>query len=129
MPIFVLFQRIYGNNVAVVAAFLAAMSPFLARYSAHVRTEIPYLFLSTCALQLFHSGIKHRLWSRFFYGGLLAGLAYLTRPRGVGFLMVIPLALAIECWVRRDRQRARCVSAARSRCSDSWYSRLPTPST
>lgn len=101
LPIFVLLRRIYGNNVAVVAAFLAAMSPFVARYSAHVRTEIPYLFLSTCALLLFHSGIKHRLWSRFFYGGLLAGLAYLTRPEGVGFLMVIPLALGLECWSRR----------------------------
>jgi hypothetical protein len=31
-----------------------------------------------------------------FYGGLIAGLAYLVRPEGIGFLAIIPTALAVE---------------------------------
>jgi 4-amino-4-deoxy-L-arabinose transferase-like glycosyltransferase len=101
VPLFALLRRIYGTNVAVLASFLAAMAPFLARYSAHVRTEIPFIFLSTVALLLFHSGIRSRLWRDFFYGGLIVGLAYLLRPEAVGFLVVVPLALAIEWRIRK----------------------------
>jgi 4-amino-4-deoxy-L-arabinose transferase-like glycosyltransferase len=96
IPLFLLLRRIYGTHVAVVGAFLAAIAPFLARYSAHVRSESPFILLSTVALLLFHAAIKDRLWSRFFYGGLITGLAYLIRPEAIGFLAVIPAALLVE---------------------------------
>jgi hypothetical protein len=48
------------------------------------------------ALLLFHTAISDRLRSRFFYGGLIAGLAYLVRPEGIGFLAIVPAALAVE---------------------------------
>ena len=98
IPLFLLLRRIYGTNVAMVGVFLAAMAPFLARYSAHVRTESPFILLITVALLLFHTAIKDRSWNRFFYGGLIAGLAYLVRPEGVGLIVVIPVALVVEWW-------------------------------
>jgi 4-amino-4-deoxy-L-arabinose transferase-like glycosyltransferase len=103
-PLYVLCQRIYGENVAVVACLLAAISPYLARYSVDVRTESLFLLLSTAALVLFHQGIERSLRDRLFYGGLVAGLAYLVRPEAVGFLIIVPVTLAVRCWVNRDRR-------------------------
>ena len=98
IPLYLLLQRIYGTDVAVVGAFLAATAPFLARYSAHVRSESPFVLLITVALLLFCMAIKDRLRGRFFYGGLIAGLAYLMRPEGIAFLVIVPAALVVEWW-------------------------------
>jgi len=103
IPLYVLFRRIYGENVALAACFLAAIAPYLGRYSVHVRTESPFLLLSTIALVLFDQGMARRLWGRFFYGGLVAGLAYLVRPEAIGFLVVVPLTLGVRCWIQKNR--------------------------
>lgn len=96
VPLFLLLRRIYGTEAAVIGAFLAATAPLLARYSAHVRSESSFVLLITVALVLFYLAIKDRSWRRFFYGGLTAGLAYLMRPEGIGFLAIIPVALVAE---------------------------------
>jgi len=67
-----------------------------------VRTESPFFFLSTAALLLFYQGIERKLRSRFFYGGLLAGFAYLIRPEAIGFLIIVPVILGVRSWVKRD---------------------------
>lgn len=103
IPLFVLLKKIYGENVAMVACFLAAVAPYLARYSAHVRTESLFLLLSTLALLVFHQGIERVLLSRFFYGGLVAGLAYLVRPEAIGLLVIVPVTLGILCLIKRKR--------------------------
>jgi len=101
IPLYILFKGVYGEKVALLACFLAALSPHLARYSVHVRTESLFLFLSTLALILFYRGIESGVGSRFFYGGMVAGFAYLVRPEAVGFLAIVPLALAFRSWIRR----------------------------
>jgi len=103
IPLYALLKSMYGEKVALTACFLAAIGPYLARYSVHVRTESPYLLLSTIALLLLHRGIERSFWSHFFYGGLVAGLAYLVRPEAVGFLVIVPLTLAVRCWVKGDK--------------------------
>jgi 4-amino-4-deoxy-L-arabinose transferase-like glycosyltransferase len=103
LPLYVLCRRIYGEDLALIACFLAASAPFLARYSVHVRSESLFIFFTTLALVLFHRGIERALWDRFFYGGLIAGVAYLVRPEAIGFLAIIPAMLGIRCWVKKDR--------------------------
>lgn len=100
IPLYVLFKAVYGERAALLACFLAALSPYLARYSVHVRTESFFLFLSTLALALFHRGVVSVSLSRFFYGGLVAGFAYLVRPEAVGFLAIVPVTLALRSWVK-----------------------------
>ena len=100
LPLYVLFRQLYGEKAALVACFLVAVSPFLARYSVHVRTESPFLFLSTTALLLFHQGIERKSQGRFFLGGWVAGFAYLVRPEAVGFLAIVPAILAFQ-WLSK----------------------------
>lgn len=103
VPLYALLKSMYGEKVALTACFLVAIGPYLARYSVHVRTESPYLLLSTIALLLLHRGIERSFWGHFFYGGLVAGLAYLVRPEAVGFLVIVPMVLAVRCWVKGDK--------------------------
>jgi 4-amino-4-deoxy-L-arabinose transferase-like glycosyltransferase len=101
-PLYWIFREVFGEGPALIACFLAAISPFLALYSVHVRSESTYLFLSALAVYLFLSAIEtQRVWS-WFWGGVVAGYAYLVRPEAIGFLILIP-AVALLCWLSQKR--------------------------
>lgn len=101
-PLYWLFRELFGQRVALLACYLAGINPFLALYSVHVRTEIMYLFLSTLALYLFLIAIQRRLTGRFFWGGLVAGYAYLARPEAIGFVVIVPGVLLWRWLMQRD---------------------------
>ncbi len=98
-PLYRLFDEVYGARVAGIACLLAGLSPFLARYSVHVRTESPFLFFSALALYLFYQGSKRRRLSYFLCGGSVAGFGYLIRPEAVGFLVIVPAYLGF-LWLK-----------------------------
>jgi hypothetical protein len=102
-PLHALCSKIYGETVALVSCFLAAISPYLARYAIHVRTESPFFLLSILALLLFYRGMSQGKGSHFFYGGLVAGFGYLVRPEAIGFLAIVPVALMLAWWLERER--------------------------
>ena len=100
-PLFLLFRDAFGEAVGLIGCFLLALSPFLARYSAQVRTESVYFLLSAFALLLFFRGIELKNLPTLFYGGLVAGVAYLVRPEAVGFLLIIPSYLVFKWFCER----------------------------
>lgn len=87
-PLYGLLRRIYDARVARVALFFYALSPYVARLSLEVRTEIPYLFFSVLALYFFQRGLDQRAVRDFFLAGITSGFAYLTRPEGIGLAAV-----------------------------------------
>ncbi|MDH3444044.1 MAG: glycosyltransferase family 39 protein [Deltaproteobacteria bacterium] len=105
-PLFFLLRDVFDDRVAGIACLLASLSPFLARYAAHVRTESSYLFFLTLALMLLVQGIYKKRTSRFFQGGLVAGLAYLLRPEAIGLLIIIPGFLALRRFAQKERNWA-----------------------
>ena len=98
LPLYGLFRRVFDERAALLAAFLAAISPYLVLYSVHVRTESLYLFLSTTAIYLFLSAIDEQRLMRFFLGGLVAGYAFLVRPEAIGFFALVPVMLLAR-WI------------------------------
>lgn len=98
-PLHRLLDAIYGARVAGIACILAGLSPFLARYSVHVRTESSFLFFSVLALYLLYRGAKEHRLRDFLSGGLAAGFGYLIRPETIGFLVIVP-AYLIFIWLR-----------------------------
>jgi 4-amino-4-deoxy-L-arabinose transferase-like glycosyltransferase len=101
-PLYWIFAELFGERVALFACFLAAISPFLALYSVHVRSESTYIFCSVLALYLFLSAIeRQRRWA-WFWGGLVAGFAYLVRPEAIGFLVIIPVVTAIRWFLQKQ---------------------------
>lgn len=86
-PLYAMLKRIYNHRVASVAILFFALSPYLVRFSLHVRNESPYIFFLVLALYFFQRGMERgSLW--FFFTGVSASFAYLMRPEGIGMVMV-----------------------------------------
>jgi 4-amino-4-deoxy-L-arabinose transferase-like glycosyltransferase len=99
-PLYALLHSMYSKAVARVGCFLVALSPFLAMYSVHVRTESLFVFLAALALYIFHRGMERRKTTDFFVGGLLSGFAYLVRPEALGFVVLVPGVLLLLWWTQ-----------------------------
>jgi 4-amino-4-deoxy-L-arabinose transferase-like glycosyltransferase len=100
-PLYGLLRRIYSARVAMAALYFYALSPYAARLSLEVRTEVPYLFFSVLALYFLQRALDERARRDFFLAGASSGLAYLTRPEGIGLVAVGAIYLFY-----RERSRA-----------------------
>jgi 4-amino-4-deoxy-L-arabinose transferase-like glycosyltransferase len=115
VPLSLLARRIAGRPAGVATAWLAAVAPGLATMPQLRGTgsEAQYTLLVMSAVWLTVSAAdmagRPRL-VRVAGAGLLAGLAYLTRPEGL--FVSVPLFLAVAYVAVRDRDRARPVPAA-----------------
>jgi 4-amino-4-deoxy-L-arabinose transferase-like glycosyltransferase len=95
-PLFGIARDLYGDQVARIAASMAALHPVLIMLSATTWVEGPYLTLLT--ISVYHvnrtqcsSNIRHWL-----LGGTFLGLAYLTCPQAILFppaFLILLLAL------------------------------------
>jgi len=102
LPLYWIFRGMFDSKIALLACYLAAVSPFLALYSVHVRSESSYLFLATTAVYLLFNAIERRALSRFFFAGLVAGYAFLIRPEAIGVLLIVPAVLLLRSLVWRE---------------------------
>jgi 4-amino-4-deoxy-L-arabinose transferase-like glycosyltransferase len=99
-PLYWLLRDVFDERVALLACYLAGISPFMALYSVHVRTESAYLFFSTLALYVIATALERQDKTRFFLGGSVAGYAYLVRPEAVGLLAFVP-GILLFLWILR----------------------------
>jgi 4-amino-4-deoxy-L-arabinose transferase-like glycosyltransferase len=105
-------------RVAAAAAWLAALCPFVANYTATPLTEVLATFLTAAALLLLllalgpvETAPQHSESSRlFFLGAFLVGLGTLVRPETPLLLAAVGLVLCIR-W-RRVRDWPRLLRAA-----------------
>ncbi|MGE5218532.1 MAG: ArnT family glycosyltransferase [Chloroflexota bacterium] len=125
LPLYGLLRKVFGERVALIAALLAAISPYLVRYSVHVRTESLYLFLSTAAIYLFLRAIEERRLTRFFLGGLVAGYAFVVRPEAIGFVALIPLMLLARWVIWKDFSFTSVARSAAALCLGFFLFALP----
>jgi 4-amino-4-deoxy-L-arabinose transferase-like glycosyltransferase len=86
-PLFGLIRRLYGQKVALAALFFYAVSPYLARLSLHVRSEIPYIFFLVLALYFLQRGIDRGNLLYILVTGISTALATLIRSEGVGLVI------------------------------------------
>ena len=93
---YLLVGRVFGNKVAVVAAFLLSLYvPFTVR-AALVMSEVLFIFLLFLALYLVISAIQEHKVKYYVAAGAILGLASLTRPIAVFLpLILIPLLIMV----------------------------------
>src|SRR5262249_14602628 len=83
---YLLTREAFGSDeLALGAAVLIALHPATAAYSASVRTEAGYIFLTTTTCWLLLKSFKERRVLYAASGGIAAGLGYLYRTEAVGF--------------------------------------------
>ncbi len=91
LPVFYLGKEIFDERVGVLSAVIVAVHPYLNSFSGSVLTESTYYFLAAMiVLTGWYASQRGRSKEAILFG-LLASLAYLTRPEGIGFLIVFCL--------------------------------------
>lgn len=105
-----LFRRLWGASVALVAVFLYALDPFSKRYAALILSEdLATFFLVATAYAFTRAAQERNAWW-WAASGLLAGATILVRP---AFAIALPLGvLAALALTKASRRRRLEVASA-----------------
>ncbi|MGZ3512315.1 MAG: ArnT family glycosyltransferase [Thermodesulfobacteriota bacterium] len=88
LPLFYLIKEAIGQKEAILSALFYSFHPYLVTYSGMVLTEATYWGLFVPSVYFFWTGLKNeKVWSAML-SGLFLGLAYLTRPEGIGYVLI-----------------------------------------
>lgn len=88
LPVFFLTKNLFGKKTACLSAILIALYPVLAFSSTNVLTESTYMLLSISGIAVGWLALKKGSKILGLVTGLFFGMSYLTRPEGIGCLIV-----------------------------------------
>jgi hypothetical protein len=88
IPLFYLIKEMLGQKEALFSGLFYSIHPYLVTYSGMLLSEATYWCLMTFSIYFFWIGLRRKKGVSLFISGLFLGLAYLTRPEGIGYLLV-----------------------------------------
>ncbi len=106
---FVLARRFLGLIAGIIAGLLCAVYPVLVYFDGELLTESLFTFLTMLGILLVDSAGRGRKLHLWFGGGLVLGLALITRPT-IG--LFLPLAIVGAVMVSRRRLAVTAVLLA-----------------
>jgi len=106
-----LLRRAFGRDAAWLGALFLAVQPRAIEQSSDVQSDGLYLALFLAGALALWLALERRRAALAAWTGVLAGLAYLTRPEGIGIVLAGGLLLALEA-VRRRMPPGRAVALA-----------------
>jgi 4-amino-4-deoxy-L-arabinose transferase-like glycosyltransferase len=86
--LFVFLRGAFNRQLAWIGALLFAVHPYAVAHSADVQSDGLYTFLFLSAVALLWKSCRARSVGAALATGLVAGLAYLCRPEGLGVALV-----------------------------------------
>jgi len=96
VPLFYLIKEAVGQKEAIFSVLFYSFHPYLVTYSGMLLTEATYWGLLVLSVYFFWTGLKkEKLW-RMALSGFFLGLAYLTRPEGIGYVLVYLIWIIVE---------------------------------
>ena len=96
IPLFYLVKEAIGQKEAIFSALFYSFHPYLVTYSGMLLTEATYWGLLILSVYFFWTGLKkERVW-RMMLSGCFLGLAYLTRPEGIGYVLVYLIWIIVD---------------------------------
>jgi len=94
--IFVVARIYFGDTTAIIATALAAVNPFMIFVSGYLLTENLYIVLLLLCLWVLPTVASFAgSWRAIIVGGVLLGLASLTRPTGFTYALWVAAASVI----------------------------------
>ena len=107
IPLFYLVKEAAGQKVAIFSALFYSFHPYLVTYSGMLLTETTYWGLFVLSAYFFWTGLKNQKVWRAMLSGVFLGMAYLTRPEGIGYALVYLIwAVVYGClkgeWFKRS---------------------------
>jgi 4-amino-4-deoxy-L-arabinose transferase-like glycosyltransferase len=96
IPLFYLVKEAIGKKEAILSALLYAFHPYLVTYSGMLLTEATYWGFLILSVYFFWTGLKKEKVWRMALSGCFLGLAYLTRPEGIGYVLVYLIWIVVD---------------------------------
>ncbi len=96
IPLFYLVKEAIGKKEAIFSALLYAFHPYLVTYSGMLLTEATYWGFLILSVYFFWIGLKKEKVWRIALSGCFLGLAYLTRPEGMGYVLVYLIWIIVD---------------------------------
>ena len=89
-------KSVFDQKVAFVSSVILAFHPYAVRFSADIISESTYFFFFISAFGLGYFAITNRRLLLFSLTGVCSAFAYLTRPEGIGIIIVVVLFCALK---------------------------------
>ncbi len=102
IPVFYLVREAVGQKVAIFSALFYAFHPYLVTYSGMLLTEATYWGLLVLSVYFFWTGLKKEKVWRAMSSGFFLGLAYLTRPEGIGYVFVYAIWIIVDGGLKKN---------------------------
>ena len=96
IPLFYLVKEAVGRKEAIFSVLFYTFHPYLVTYSGMMLTEATYWGLLVLSVYFFWTGLKKESVWRTALSGCFLGLAYLTRPEGIGYALVYLLWIIVN---------------------------------
>jgi 4-amino-4-deoxy-L-arabinose transferase-like glycosyltransferase len=101
IPLFYLVKEAVGRKEAIFSALFCTFHPYLVTYSGMMLTEATYWGLLVLSVYFFWTGLKRdKVW-RMALSGFSLGLAYLTRPEGIGYILVYLAWIIVDGFLKK----------------------------
>lgn len=88
IPVYILAKELFGKTPALISTLLLALFPAIAFSATDALSESSYTLLSISGLTAGWFALKKRAIGLAALAGLFFGMAYLTKPEGLGYLGV-----------------------------------------
>ena len=93
-------KRVFDRKVSFVSAIVLAFHPYAVRFSADIISDSTYFFFFISALGSGYFAITNRKILLFVLTGICSALAYLTRPEGIGIIIIVAFWCALKDCVK-----------------------------
>lgn len=111
--LYLFLRDAFGSRIAWIGGLLLAVVPYAVRFSSDVQSDGVYLGFFLLGVALLWRALERGTAATALATGAMSGLAYLTRPEGVG-IVVVGVVLAVGRFPGRGwsgRQLARWLAA------------------
>ncbi|MGD8396211.1 MAG: glycosyltransferase family 39 protein, partial [Candidatus Eiseniibacteriota bacterium] len=116
-------RRIVSPRVAIAAGLVAALNPLALRFEGDLLVEGPFVVLVMLALHLQMRALERPSAAAWWWTGLVFGLAAITRPNILAFVVLLPLVI----WMARRRWPWQSISERATGISAPFARGTPTP--
>ena len=93
-------KSVFDRKISFVSAIILAFHPYAVRFSADIISDSAYFFFFISALGSGYFAITNRKILLFVLTGICSALAYLTRPEGIGIIIIVAFWCALKDCVK-----------------------------
>lgn len=98
IPVYLIARRLYDSRIAMLAAVLTGVHPFLVQFSSTMFCEPTYLAIVLTAIYVAMRAMDNPSRGNLVTMGLLFGAAYLVRQEAFAYALIGAFIVALHIW-------------------------------